>query len=531
MEDLDRRIAATYGVTVDSSEWLSAGARPERIVLAADELARTIGDRPAAVPPDDEPVWPTFPPPPVPPATAAARRAAIARLLSWAADRGVWHEPLDFTVDDDGACTARARRDLAAGERVLVIPRTAMILHDALEATATGAVDAFGPQLEHGSTTLAVWLALEHDRADSPWRSYLDTLPARLDELPCYRRGDDVDELRGTMARFFCATAGKRLVDLRELLRPELRDRIPLPRYGWACATVTARGYRVTIGGRDHYALIPISDLLDHRPGDTQWVFDDEADAMIYTALRPLPAGAIVHARYGGLGNARLLHSYGFTLDDNPDDEAGLVFGPAPSVRVALTAHMLWRVPLAGPTLLPVTREVDAHLTRALSLARLRAAGLGELLAALGAGGLVRGEIGWLGPEVERAALAEVAAAARAGLARLADHPAADPAWGADPDRTAWQRACARIRRGERAVLEDVHAFALAAADDLATAEPAALAARAAAIAADAPAAERMRRVYLQAIVTGLEAEAEPEAEPEPEPAPPAAAAPAPHPA
>ncbi|HVK76504.1 MAG TPA: SET domain-containing protein [Kofleriaceae bacterium] len=396
---------------------------------------------------------------------AHPRAAAVDRMLAWARERGARFDQLDLRVAADGSCAAYARDRIAAGERIVTIPRRLMILHDELAASATGVVEPYGPRLQIASDRLVVWLVLEARRADSPWRPYLDALPPTPD-LPCVRDDLDLGELAGTLAASTLAGERAHVTSFHALLAPAVRAQIALADFARGRALVRSRGYKVTIGGAVQAALIPVVDLLDHRPGDTRWGFEPDEDAYAITALRELAAGEPVHAWYGPHGNASLLAGYGFALADNPDDEAGLILG--------------------GETF-PVGTRADDRFWRALAAAR---------------GGRRSFEAA-----AEPDALAALADAARAGRARLGAHPSDDDGWLADPARTPWQRACGWVRRGERAILDHVVAFAAAADRDVAGATPARLRAAAGAIAAGAIGADRLRREYLRAAADALDAD------------------------
>ncbi len=309
------------------------------------------------------------------------RADRIARLEAWAAERGARFDALVFPVDAAGDCTARARRAIAAGERIITIPQPLMLVERA-----------------RGLDALAAWLAFEARRADSPWRPYLDALPAELPDVAIFCGDEDLAALAGTAAHVAAAAARSEVAASHAALA-EPDARVSLAAFAWGKAIISSRAFNAPDTIDPHIAFIPIVDLMNHRPGDATWRYDPAATVYEVTTLRAFAAGDEVGFDYGAYGNAHLLVNYGFVLADNPHDEAAVI------------------LPDGEPVLVAARRDVRFEY----ALARVGS----------------------------RDALA---AAARRGLERL-DAYARD---GAGDGATSWLRACALVRRGERAVLERV---------------------------------------------------------------------------
>jgi hypothetical protein len=153
---------------------------------------------------------------------------------------------------------------------------------------------------------------------------------------------------------------------------------------------------------------MPILDLFDHGHGDTTWTYDPVAALFSLNAERVIRAGEPVTNTYGDMGYGRLLAHYGFTLPDDPFAEALLVF---------------------ERTAVPVAARLEHRFEHALSVAQ-------ELA----------------GSDSEDRVLGVLADAARRGLAMLASAPTTN-------DRE-WEVHAARVRSGERAVLEQYASLA-----------------------------------------------------------------------
>lgn len=357
-----------------------------------------------------DPTWTALPVRARPRPTPAARLAAIRRLEAWAVSRGAYFEPLELGVDDAGNSTVRARRRIAADEVVVTIPRS-IILSDAdLAKTPTGEPDPFGGRRRDPRVTLAAWLALEIERADSPWRPFLDVLPVCLPELPVFHGGDELAPLAGTAARMWTAETHAEIVDAHASFVRSMRARVSLAAYVWGSAVVLSRAFNAPFTVEPWLAFIPIVDLMDHRPDETGWHYNIARQEYVVSAFRDFDAGEPVHFTYGDFGNTHLFVHYGFAVPDATDDETALVIDGDPIL---------------------LRPRFDAAFEKALSLA----------------------------------SPAQLGDAARLRLAGIAPGDA-------DAAAGSWEATCALVRRGERRTLEAIIAFAGAVAAGAAPEEP-----------------------------------------------------------
>jgi hypothetical protein len=313
------------------------------------------------------------------------RAAAVARLLEWARARGASWNGIEFVVDAGGNVSTVATRALPAGDTILSVPRSLMIVDNEL-----------GSGEFYADTSLAAWLAR---REPGPWAAYVDALPAELTELPMFHGDDDLAMLAGTTAYESVRNGIADIDDVYELLR----ESVPYADFMWAFAIVQSRGFQAPGTLERRVALIPLVDLLNHRTGDTSWTYDGH---MVVTTERAFRRGEEVCFSYGDRrSNSYLFVHYGFTHPDNQTNEAELVI---------------------GDTYLRVGSVFDGRFVNALS-----AAGGGD----------------------DESAFAVIADAACRAIANLDAHPA--------PSGTSsWERNCAIVRAGERAVLEEIIAFA-----------------------------------------------------------------------
>lgn len=463
-EALRDELARAYGTPLPGVPLRWHELLDESAVSLADRVAPMLDDAPPPPPP------PSPPPDPAPwPRLPVATRddaAALHAVTAWATAQGAVLDGVEIRIAADGNRSVHAREALVRNQRVMVVPRALMLVDDDLAATPLGLrLAPARERLASPHTPFATWLAIERGLADSPWRPYLDVLPAAPD-VPTFRPDAELAGLADTAARAGIMAARRILHAEHAVVREVVGADDPgLAEHAWAHALTNSRMFKLRIEGTDRRAMVPVADFFDHGPGDTTWAYDDAAGGLVITAARRVAAGEELRLGYGQFSNAHLLAHYGFAVDDNRDDVALLLFPPAPTPLVDVAAACLWDHRLRAPVELEVGARVEAGFRRALSLARLRAASYRDLLHATDRGRFDNRELLWLGPAVETAALALVADAARAGLARLAPGPTGD-----EPDP--WARTQARVRAGERAVLEAILELPARAAPYLADPSP-----------------------------------------------------------
>ncbi len=495
-DTLRERLAVAYGTRLDGESLRWDDQREAAAVMLADRIAGLLGE-PVVV--AAEPGAAIGPPPwPRAPIPTGDRAAAVRDVVAWAAARGAVFDAVEIQISPAGNRTVHARRPIERQERIVFVPRDLILIDDNLDATPLGArLVPSRDRLSNQQTPFATWLAAERAQPGSPWRPYLDALPAAPD-TPGFRDEADLMLLAATAARAGVLAARHSLAADHAHLVEVLGDDAPtLAALAWARAVTGSRTFKLMIDGLDCRGMVPIAEFFDHGPGDTTWSYDDSAGGLAITAARDLAAGEQIHLGYGEFANSHFVTHYGFAIDDNPDDIALLCFPPAANPLVDVAAACLWDHPLAAPIELEAGTRIEGGMRRALSLARLRVASYRELIKATDAGRFEGRELLWLGADVDRAALQLLAEAARANLARLVDPPPGD-------NPSAWAQTAAVIRAGERAVLAAITELPERAAPYLADPSPWPWRRAAVSIAVDSRGGEALMRSYILMIADEL---------------------------
>jgi len=70
-----------------------------------------------------------------------------------------------------------------------------------------------------------------------------------------------------------------------------------------------------------------MADMLNHkRPNETSWTFDDTRNAFTITTTKRILKGGQIFDSYGRKCNSRYFVNYGFSLDNNEDNQVALFF-------------------------------------------------------------------------------------------------------------------------------------------------------------------------------------------------------------
>ncbi|HVV87322.1 MAG TPA: hypothetical protein VHE35_29980, partial [Kofleriaceae bacterium] len=398
---------------------------------------------------------------------------AVRALLAWGEAQGIDARAIEVRVDDTGNRSVVARTAIAADQRIVAVPRRALITElDVADAPIGAALARAAPPLDSGHTPIALWLATERRDPSSRWRPYLDALPAAV-PLPWFTDDDLLLDLRGTHTWLANdVVRGGVIADHGAIVSrlPRVAD-LGLGELAWGRAIASSRLFRVKLGGVDRLALAPIADLFDHGRADATWRYDEERGEFAIVAKRAIAAGEPIQLSYGRKGLSRFFTGYGFVPADliasvaaggepDPDDPrledvAAITFpGLRDDPRAALAVHLVWGHDLDRPLTMTAPATFDERARRVLSVARLLAADSREVSHAIDRGRFVRNELAWLGPRNERAALERIETAALAARTHLAATADADRRLLEDPDIVGWPRVAAALRTAERAVLD-----------------------------------------------------------------------------
>ncbi|KAL4578510.1 hypothetical protein LXL04_014634 [Taraxacum kok-saghyz] len=297
---------------------------------------------------------------------SSRRMRAFKRWMKWQSVE--YSDALDLIIQkEDEQVWVKALSDLHEGDVIATIPK-----HSCLTVKSSGAWQLIEDFCLEGYMALSVALMYEKSLGqNSPWFGYLHLLPDGNSDVPLLWSLDEIDDLLLGTELHKTVKEDKALVyeDWKSCIVPfvesapiELNpDDFGVEQYLAAKSLISSRSFQID----DHYGfgMVPLADLFNHKTDAEDVHFtsvsesesdddtsenmeeehvDDDGSDLVETEsnvasptseileisseilemimVRDVKAGSEVFNTYGSMGNAALLHRYGFTEPDNPYD-------------------------------------------------------------------------------------------------------------------------------------------------------------------------------------------------------------------
>lgn len=154
---------------------------------------------------------------------------------------------------------------------------------------------------------------------------YIRCLPKSFDSMPSWFDKDMLGLLKGSYALVYLYLRKHRVEqDYRHILAvfPELP--YSLEEYIWARNAVISRIYQIKYNGKDETVMVPFADLANHSSKtNTHW--RAEGNKFVVVAIEKIKQGATIYETYGPKSNYRFFVNYGFTIEDNADEQVAVI--------------------------------------------------------------------------------------------------------------------------------------------------------------------------------------------------------------
>ena len=178
----------------------------------------------------------------------------------------------------------------------------------------------------------------------SKWKCYLESLPDNYSTIPIYYDQKQLDELEGSMTiKKINDKKMELLMEYSSVIKayPEFY-RFSYEKFIYFRCVVITRIFGFEIARKNNPfntaltiddseekekcdGLVPFADMLNHKvEKDTSWYFDDETKCFTIKALKKIKMGYEVFDSYGRKCNSRFFVNYGFTLENNQQDNQAL---------------------------------------------------------------------------------------------------------------------------------------------------------------------------------------------------------------
>ena len=253
------------------------------------------------------------------------------RLIQWLMKGGARFPKLYLQWYSDDYRGVHCLTRIPADEQILFVPHN-MIMTSAvaMDSHIGRAIQASNIELRSKHSYLAAFLLVEKAKgAESYWHPYIDSLPQHYANMPLFFKEPLISHLTGS---FTLAKIKDRIDSLKTeydnlCAAVEEFRQFTHEQFVWARLVVITRIFGLFIRGHKTDGLVAYADMLNHKKAtadqtdtDTKWTFDDNLNGFIITTLKPIQRGDQVFDSYGRKCNSRFFVNYGFTIDDNAED-------------------------------------------------------------------------------------------------------------------------------------------------------------------------------------------------------------------
>eukprot|EP01083_Nonionella_stella_P141743 437319_1 len=231
-------------------------------------------------------------------------------------------------------------------EVILCVPLSHIMTSDVAKQSNIGQkIIKSNVELRSKHSYLACFLLQEKHDPNSYWKPYIDILPQEYRNMPIHFSKEELAHLTGSFS----------LQKIRDRIRSlyaeyeNICEYVPdfkcytYEEFVWARLVVITRIFGLVIDGTKTDGLVPMADMLNHkRPRETKWTFSDCEGGFIITTLQAMQSGDEVYDSYGRKCNSRFFVNYGFSLENNEDNEAVMtVRVPVSDPHYAMKARFL----------------------------------------------------------------------------------------------------------------------------------------------------------------------------------------------
>lgn len=252
-------------------------------------------------------------------------------MVQWLRDGGGLFDKLYLKYYSDDYRGVHCLTKVPEDDIILYVPFKYIMTSEVAKASDIGTkIITSNVDLRSKHSYLASYLLQEKKNESSFWDPYLDILPVFYANMPIFFDEDNLKLLKGSFTL-------EKIADRIDSLRIEydnIRRGVPAfskfthEEFVWARLVVITRIFGMAINGNKTDGLVPYADMLNHKvPKETKWTFDDQKYGFIITSMKSIQRGEQVFDSYGRKCNSRFFVNYGFSLDENEDNEAVVRLG------------------------------------------------------------------------------------------------------------------------------------------------------------------------------------------------------------
>jgi hypothetical protein len=172
---------------------------------------------------------------------------------------------------------------------------------------------------------LSYFLLKEIEKGEkSKWYYYFKFLPKSYLNFPIFYTEKELNILEGTKFKKLINEKKEEIKKDYEVLCQKIKlfSQYSYEHFCKIRCIISSRLFGLIIKGKKNDIIAPFADLLNHkRSRDTKWFFSENENFFGIIALKNINKGFQVYDSYGRKSNVRYLLNYGFTIENNEDDD------------------------------------------------------------------------------------------------------------------------------------------------------------------------------------------------------------------
>ena len=220
-----------------------------------------------------------------------------------------------------------AKRFITQNEIIMTIPKECILTVDiAIQSDIGKQISVFMNRKLNSPkhSLLSSFILYEKNKENSQWKFYYDIFPKDFHTYPFFYNESENILLNGS--KFLLKVKEKRK-DIEEdynvlcSLIDNYKDNISFSDFFTMRIIVSSRIFGIKINGIKVDALVPLADMLNHSShNQTSWYYDDQIESFVVQAIEDIKEGDEIFDSYGKKPNSSYLLNYGFTIDNNEEN-------------------------------------------------------------------------------------------------------------------------------------------------------------------------------------------------------------------
>ena len=250
------------------------------------------------------------------------------RFIRYLYDKGAYVNKIDIVLTDETNRSVITTGQILKKENILRIPYEALITLELAQESEIGKsiTSTVKKQLKSPNhCVFTTYLLSEMEKGESSkWKFYLDMLPESYDNFPVFYKEKEEQLLKGTSFLQIVNSKKKEIYQDYVTLCGVINNfqRFSYDNFCKVRMIVSSRIFGVKIKNLKTEVFAPYADMLNHRRvRQTHWYYDDSDNAFVISAIENIEPGYELYDSYGKKCNSRFLLNYGFTLENNEDNE------------------------------------------------------------------------------------------------------------------------------------------------------------------------------------------------------------------